>query len=63
LDNLRQSDKEWANYWDELMSKSDSPVPWGTIVQEKPTHQDKTIDEEKKLHRFKKTKKRRFKIK
>jgi hypothetical protein len=48
--NEVNSDKEWVQYWDNLMGESKNPVPWGTIVYEKPEHSDKTINEEKKLH-------------
>jgi len=54
------SDKNWQNYWDDLMEQSDKPVSWGTIVNEKPLHGDKTVTEESKIH---KTKKRKFKVK
>lgn len=50
---------KWSDYWDELMLESKKPVPWGTIVEEKPKHGDKSTSEESKIHRFKK--KKRFK--
>lgn len=59
--NEKFSDKEWINYWDDLMLKSKKPVPWGTIVEEKPEHGDKSTTEDTKLHRFKKDTKKRFK--
>jgi hypothetical protein len=43
------------------MLKAKSPVPWGTIVDEKPEHGEKTISEEKKIHKFKRPTKKRFK--
>ena len=55
------SDKKWREYWDDLMLKAKSPVPWGTIVDEKPEHGEKTISEEKKIHKFKRPTKKRFK--
>jgi hypothetical protein len=54
----KSADKKWREYWDDLMLKSNKPVPWGTIVEEKPEHGDKSTTEDTKLHRFKKDKKR-----
>jgi hypothetical protein len=54
------SDKEWQDYWDQLMLKSKKPVPWGTIVQEKPKHGDLSSSDDTKLHK-KRFKKNRFK--
>lgn len=62
MDNLEKfSDKKWKDYWDKLMMKSKKPVPWGTIVEEKPEHGDKSTSEETQIHRFKKNTKKRFK--
>jgi hypothetical protein len=62
MDNFTKfSDKEWQNYWDSLMEKSQKPVPWGTIVNEKPEHGDLSATEDTKLHKNKKIK--RFKTK
>ena len=46
-----ESDKEWEDYWNELYTQSKDPVPWGTIVHEKPKHPSKNISEEKQLHK------------
>ena len=49
-----EADKRWTDYWDDLYGESKSPLPWGTIVYEKPEHSNKTIEQEKKLHPEKK---------
>lgn len=54
------SDKDWRQYWDELMSKSKDPVLWGTIVEEKPKHKNLTTEEDTKTHNDQ-HKKRKFK--
>ncbi len=58
------SDARWKSYWDSLMEQSKSPVPWGTIVEEKPKHGDLTVEEDTAKHRksrFKKKTTNRFK--
>lgn len=55
----KTSDKEWQDYWDDLMLKSKKPVPWGTIVEEKPTHGNLNTKQDTEMH--KKFKKKRFK--
>jgi len=59
------SDTKWKNYWDNLMLKSKKPVPWGTIVEEKPDHSNLNLEEELKQHKVEPTKnkfkKKRFK--
>jgi len=59
---FKKSDAEWQKYWDELMQQSDNPVPWGTIVEEKPLHGELSTTEDAKKHDLSKTKKRRFKV-
>jgi hypothetical protein len=50
--NEKFSDKEWRNYWDDLMLKSKKPVPWGTIVEEKPDQDNISTTEDTKLLSF-----------
>lgn len=57
----KTSDVEWQEYWDELMMKSKKPVPWGTIVHEKPKHGDLSSTQDTQKHL--KSKKTRFKKK
>jgi hypothetical protein len=60
---IKTSDKHWEEYWNSLMSESQKPVPWGTIVNEKPEHGDLSATEDTKKHQVKRFKRRRFKIK
>jgi hypothetical protein len=52
VENLNQeskeveSDQRFRDYWDKELGYG----PWGTTVDEKPEHSDKTYEEEKKLH-------------
>jgi len=41
-----ESDQRFRDYWD----KEEDYGPWGTMVDEKPEHSDKTYEEEKELH-------------
>ena len=41
-----ESDQRFRDYWDKELGYG----PWGTTVDEKPEHSDKTYEEEKKLH-------------
>jgi len=61
MENFKKSDKNWEDYWNKLMLKSKKPIPWGTIVHEKPKHGDLTSTEDASQH--KEIKKQRFKKK
>jgi predicted component of type VI protein secretion system len=45
-ENVVESDKRFRDYWDKELGYG----PWGTTVDEKPEHSDKTYEEEKELH-------------
>ena len=45
------SDKESQDYWDKYWSRAENPVPWGTMLWEKPEHSEKTTEEEQKVHK------------
>lgn len=45
-EEIVEADQRFKDYWDKELGYG----PWGTMIEEKPKHHDKTYEEEKELH-------------